>query len=44
MFQVSHDCRQLQLLRQLINSKVNHELDSSITRVQAQFRKRVSNR
>ena len=43
-FQVSYYCRQLYLLRLLIDSKVNHELDSSMTRVQARFRKRVSKR
>ena len=44
IFQVPHNKRQLHVLRLLINSRVNHELNSSITRVYARFRKCVSNR
>ena len=44
IFQVPRNYRQLHVLRLLINSTVNHELNSSMTRVYARFRKCVSNR
>ena len=43
IFQVHHNCRQLHVLRLLTNSKVSHELYSSMTGVYARFRKCVSN-